>query len=147
MTVAADTLTGSPPNVERVVGQVRRVVGQPTAHKRTKTPSELLDRKSLDGRTREARRYDSIVAGIRSDLGGLENMSTLQVSLSESYALAQIVFDDLGARILRGEEVDRSAFASSISSLVRLARQLGTRRIAKDVGPSLSDILREEAKP
>jgi hypothetical protein len=96
-------------------------------------------------RAKEARKFDAIVRGIEQDFGGVDKMSTVQKSLARAFAGGELVFGDFCARILRGETVDLSAFSTAVSSLVRLARQLGTKSVAKDVGPSLSDFLREEA--
>ena len=113
----------------------------------------LLTRGNLDGRTKARKRFDSIVRGIAQDLGGEDRLSTIQMTLVEAFAGCAVHMHDLNARLLLGEEVDIVAHSQAISTMVRIASRVGTRRVAHDVTPSVADYLEhkqtisEEAAP
>jgi hypothetical protein len=92
----------------------------------------LLTREALDGRTVARRRFDAIAEGIAEDLGGEDRLSTVQRTLIEAFAGAAVHVHDLNARLLLGQEVDITAHASAISTMVRIASRIGTRRVARD---------------
>jgi hypothetical protein len=48
-----------------------------------------------DGRTNVARKFDSMVAGIVSDLGGADTLSTVQRNLIEAFAGASALLNHL----------------------------------------------------
>jgi hypothetical protein len=102
----------------------------------------LLSRASLDGRTKARKQFDAIAEGIASDLGGADRLSTVQKHLVEAFAGAAVHVHDLTAHLLLGQEVDIVAHSHAISTMVRVAQRIGVRRLARDVGPTLSDILR-----
>jgi len=115
----------------------------PAGRARLRGPkARLLTRTSLDGRTRARKLFDSIVAGIESDLGGAGHLSTVEVALVEAFAGATIHVHDLNARLLLGQKIDLSEHAAAISSLVRIASRIGTRRRPRDVTPSVSDYVK-----
>jgi hypothetical protein len=110
----------------------------------------VIDRQALDGRTAVAKIYDQLVSAIHNDLGGKDQLSTIELALTEGFAGASIVLGDINARILTGAVIDAATVAmhaQAISAMVRIARRLGTGRRAKPV-PSLDDFLemRERAK-
>jgi hypothetical protein len=102
----------------------------------------LLDRSSLDRRTKAAQMFDSIAAGIADDLGGEAQLSTVQRHLVEAFAGVALSVNDLNAKLLLGLEVDIVAHAHAISTMVRVASRIGVERVARDVTPKLSSILR-----
>jgi hypothetical protein len=51
------------------------------------------------------------------------------------------------ARIARGEEIDVQQHALICSSLVRLAQRIGIDRRARNITPTLSDLLRQDIEP
>ena len=103
----------------------------------------LLTRDQLDGRTRAARQFDAIFAGIASDLGG--RLTTVQFELAQAFAGAAVSVHDLNARLLVGEPIDLSEQAIAISSLVRLVNHIGIGRRSRDVTPDLRDYLENKA--
>ena len=107
----------------------------------------LLVREQIDGRTKARRQFDAIAEGITTDLGGEDQLSTVQRHLVEAFAGAAVHVHDLNARLLLGQEVDIAAHASAISTMVRIASRIGTQRVAKDVGLTLNDIQREYQQP
>ena len=105
----------------------------------------LLSRDQLDGRTRAARQFDAIFAGIASDLGGRECLTTVQFELAQAFAGAAVSVQDLNARLLVGEPIDLSEQAIAISSLVQLVNHIGIGRRSRDVTPDLRDYLENKA--
>lgn len=103
----------------------------------------LLTAKSLDGRTRARKQFDAIANGIAADLGGVDQLSTVQRHLLEAFAGAAVHVHDLNARLLKGEKVDVITHSQAISSMVRVASRIGLDRRAKDVTPSLNDIIND----
>jgi hypothetical protein len=106
----------------------------------------LLTRSDLDGRTRARKAFDRIAAGIAADLGGKDQLTTIQALLIEAVAGTSLTLNDLNTRALRGETIDLPSYAQAVSTLVRVASRLGTGRVPKDVTPSLGSILREDLR-
>jgi hypothetical protein len=95
----------------------------------------LLTREALDGRTRAHKKFDAIAAGIVSDLGGEDRLSTVTQHLVEAFAGTALHVGVLNARLLLGEKIDIIEYSQVISTLVRLASRIGIHRLARDVTP------------
>jgi hypothetical protein len=100
----------------------------------------LLTRKSLDGRTRARKQFDSIASAIALDMGGEAQLSTIQRHLIEAFAGCAVNLHHMNACLLLGQEVDVANHAQACSSLVRIASRLPLGRIAKQV-PSMQEYL------
>ena len=112
---------------------------------RKRTRPQLLNRSELDGRTNAAKQFDAIAEAIAADLGGEDQLSTVQRHLVEAFAGAAIHVNDINARLLLGEEIDIMAHSTAISTMVRVASRIGIERVPKDVdGETLADIFREQ---
>jgi hypothetical protein len=98
-------------------------------------------RSSLDGRTNAARYFDKLAADIEADLGGRDQLSTIERALVEAFCGAAVTMHALNTRLALGQPVDFSQAASVVGAMVRVASRLGLQRRAKDVGPSLSSYL------
>jgi hypothetical protein len=110
-------------------------------------PLPQITRDSLDGRTKVAHAYESIVDGISNDLGGADRLSTIQRTLIEAYAGVCCVLADLNARALQGEPFDLFQYATAVSTLTRVAQKLGTKRQPRDITPpAVSDYLQHRAR-
>ena len=96
----------------------------------------------VDQRLAIARRYRDLVAAIAQDQGGADRCSEARMQLIRRFASGAVLAEALEARLANGEEVDISEHAQLSSTLVRLAQRIGINRVAKNVTPSLSDILR-----
>jgi hypothetical protein len=127
--------------VTKVALDRARVEGRYPAE-RGPTKTRLLTRDSLDGRTRARKQFDAIANGITSDLGGRDALSTVELALVEAFAGASIHVHDLNARLLLGQKIDLSEHAAAISSLVRIASRIGTRRRPRDVTPTVDQYIR-----
>ena len=106
----------------------------------------LLTRDHLDGRTKAAQRFDAVADAIAEDLGGEDRLSAIEKHLVEAFAGVSIHLGDLHARLLLGERINIVEHATAVSTMVRIASRIGVRRIARDVTPTLADIMREEQR-
>jgi hypothetical protein len=52
---------------------------------------QLLTRRALDGRTNAARHFDRLVVDIERDLGGRDQLSTIERSLVEAFCGARVI--------------------------------------------------------
>ena len=111
-------------------------------HKATRP--QLLTRAQLDGRTSAAKAFDKLVSDIEADLGGRDQLSTIQLALIEAFAGAAVTLQHLNTRLALGQEIDLGQYAQTVSAMVRVASRLGLQRRARDLTPSLSDLLRED---
>jgi len=125
-----------PVDAEHTVAQKRRnstppTPGHSTAWRRGKL--KLLSREQLDGRTKVRQQFDAIAAGIAQDLGGEDQLSTIQRHLVEAFAGTATVLNHLNAQCLLGEPLDISDYAQTVSTLVRLASRLGVERLPHEI--------------
>ena len=102
---------------------------------------------SYDQRSLFFRRYRDLIRIFEADLGGAERLSALQQQLVRRAAAissrCELVESDLAA----GRPVDDERFASDVGLLVRISRQLGLQRVARDVSgtPDLRSYLAARA--
>jgi hypothetical protein len=104
----------------------------------------LLSLDDLDGRTRAAQHVRDTRQDVIADLGGEEQLSTLERAAVDHVALLDAMAKDVAARWLQGESVDASAVPTLVNAFNRSAAILGWRRRAKDVTPDLHDYMRTE---
>lgn len=88
----------------------------------------LLTRASLDKRTTAYREFNKMVEAITADLGGAAALSTVERSLIESYAAAHVLLESMGARVVRGDDVDALEFSKIAMVMTRIASRLGLKR-------------------
>ena len=105
----------------------------------------LISREDLDGRTSAAKKFDTLVAGMEGELGGADQLTTIERALIHAFAGAAVHIEHLNVRLLLGQPIDLAEHAQAISSLVRIAARLGTKRRARDVTPSLRDYIEGRA--
>lgn len=104
----------------------------------------------VDGNSNTAwsRRYYDLVAGHVADLGGTELLSEAQFSLIRRCAAIECELERLDGMLSRSEEIDLDAYARVSGHLRRIFETLhapsSLERRAKDISPSLGDILRED---
>jgi hypothetical protein len=114
----------------------------PTQRSRVSNGNEILP--GVDQRSPTARRYRDLVSQIAADQGGLDQLSESRLQMIRRFAGASALAEAVEARIANGEKVDVGEYSQLASTLVRIASRLGIDRIARDVTPTLSDILRED---
>lgn len=98
-----------------------------------------------DGRSPWARRWRDLVALHAEDLGGMETISEAQVSLVKRAATIETELERIEGRLSKGETVDLDAFTRGAGHLRRILETLGIERRAKDVTPSLRDLMEGDA--
>ncbi|HEY5125752.1 MAG TPA: hypothetical protein VIJ35_00365 [Bradyrhizobium sp.] len=115
-------------------------------HRRSKkaTKPQLLNRATLDGRLNAAKEFDRLVSDIQSDMGGRDQLSAIEVALVEAFAGATVTLNDLNTRLLLGQPIVPSEHAQAVSAMVRVASRLGISRRAREVGPTLGELLRQD---
>ena len=96
----------------------------------------------LDGRRAEARRFRDLVVNYLSDAGGADRCSEIKLGLLRRLAATTVQAEILEARMVNGEAVDIPTLCTLASTTLRLASRLGLERTAREVGPSLGDMLR-----
>ena len=127
--------------------QVKKKRGRPNGRPNGHHAARMLSRYELDGRTTVAKQFDAIASSIAEDLGGADQLSTVQKHLVEAFAGCAVVLTDINARAMTGAEaIDLFAYSNAVSTLVRVANKIGLRRIPRDRTPSLSEILRGEPR-
>jgi hypothetical protein len=115
---------------------------EPPRRRHRPSKPQLLTRAALDGRTGAARYFDRLVGDIERDLGGSDQLSAIEHELVEAFAGASVMLAHLNTKVARGEEVDPAEHSQAASTLVRIATRLGLQRRARDIGPTLGDLLR-----
>jgi hypothetical protein len=98
-----------------------------------RTRPQLLTRAELDGRTNAARYFDRLIAAIEVDLGGHDQLSTIEQTLVEAYAGAAVTLQHLNTQLALGQEIDLSEHAQAVSNMVRVASRLGLERRSRSV--------------
>ncbi len=109
--------------------------------------SELPERYSedwlakLDGRTAIARVIRDRLEDLQTDLGGRDQLSYQQRSLTKRAVWMEAVIEQQELALARGEPVDQGKLTQSVNSLIGLLKTLGLERKAQDV-PTLAEYLR-----
>lgn len=98
----------------------------------------LLTLDDMDGRTRAAQHVRDTRAEVVADLGGEDQLSTLERATVDHVSLLDAMVKDIGVRWLRGDSVDASAVPTLINAFNRSAAALGWQRRTKDASPDIS---------
>jgi hypothetical protein len=135
-----ETLT-SPADGSNVAGRKRNnsKSAEPYHRSRVTNGRDILP--GVDGRSLVARRYRDIATAILVDQGGQDQCSESRQQLIRRFAAAAVLAEELEARLARGENINISEHALLCSTLVRVARQIGVDRIAKNITPTLDEYL------
>lgn len=92
---------------------------------------DFMDR--LDKRTVLGRAVRERFEAICTDLGGVEGMATVRLSLVRRFVWLESMIEGFECRAAAGEEVDIGTWMSLINSWLGIARLLGLERKAKKV--------------
>jgi hypothetical protein len=111
------------------------------------TRPQLLMRSRLDGRTNAAKVFDRLVSDIEADLAGRDQLSAIERQLVEAFVGAAVTLQHLNTQLALGQQIDVSQHAQCVGAMVRVATRLGLSRRARDISPTLSDILRGPSPP
>ena len=104
-------------------------------------------RSRLDGRTNAAKVFDRLVSDIEADLAGRDQLSAIERQLVEAFVGAAVTLQHLNTQLALGQQIDVSQHAQCVGAMVRVATRLGLSRRARDISPTLSDILRGPSPP
>ena len=117
----------------------------------SRTRSAVTNQKDLlpglDGRSASARRFRDLVNAFVADMGGLDRCSEIKLGLVRRLAATTVQAEMLEARMVNGEAIDIATLCTLASTVVRLSQRLGLERKARDVTPSLGDVIRAEQQP
>jgi hypothetical protein len=100
----------------------------------------------VDGRSPWVRRCKDIISEAIADLGGFDNTSAAERSIVRRAATLSVELERMERQFALAGEADPDdldAYQRCANSLRRLLEAVGLQRRARDVGPSLGDILRE----
>jgi hypothetical protein len=100
-----------------------------------------------DARGPWGRRYADLVSIFCDDLGGAACISELKLALVRRAAALTLEFERMEGELAAGKAVDLDQLGRLTGHLRRLSETLGTERVAKDVTPTLADVLRKYAEP
>lgn len=117
----------------------------PTTRSRLTNGRELF-LADVDGRSREARRYRDVYAGLMQHLGGEDHASEAKRHLAKRAAALIVWAEREEARLAQGEPLDVAGYTTAINALRRLLGDLGLEPTARDVTPSLDAYLRSKAE-
>lgn len=113
-----------------------------TCRSRVANGSSLwLDNSGIDGRSREARRFRDILAQVLCDLGGADRLSEGERQLARRVSMLSMECEVMELRVVAGEAFDAEKYGMLTDRLGRALQRLGLHRVAKDVTPSLADIV------
>jgi hypothetical protein len=117
---------------------------KPTARSRVSNGKDWLA--NVDQRSSIARRYRDLMAEAIADSGGASECSQARLQLIRRLAALSVQLEQLEAKLADGADIDIAEYTSLTSTLVRVVSRLGLNRVARDVGPTLADIIREDWK-
>jgi hypothetical protein len=100
----------------------------------------------LDGRSSAARRFRDLVSAYIADMGGLDQCSEIKLGLLRRLAATTVQAELLEAQMINGAPISITELCALASTTVRLSSRLGLERVAKAVGPSLGDMLRDDIR-
>jgi hypothetical protein len=131
-------------------GRALHVVSETPEARKRKGRSRVTNHKDLlpdlDGRLPAARRFRDLVNSYIVDMGGLDCCSDIKLGLLRRLAAVTVQSELIEARMISGEQVDIGTLCTLASTSVRLATRLNPRleRVAKEVGPTLTDLIRAD---
>jgi hypothetical protein len=116
-----------------------------TDHLRARTrPGQLLP--GIDGRSAWVRRCHFQLRALVADLGGVDNCSAAEHSIVRRAAVLTTELERMEQQFALAGEADPEQldlYARISANLRRLLEAVGLQRRARDVGPTLGDILRQ----
>jgi hypothetical protein len=108
---------------------------------RKRAPRDLVP---LAKSTGAGRFFDRMLRDIRSDLGGKRELTRIENELVGAFCGAATHLQYLNHQIMLGEssELDLAGYSQLASTMLRIGSRLGFARRARDIGPTLGDVLR-----
>ena len=100
---------------------------------------------ALDGRTLAAQRAIALVAALKNDLGGPDNITVAESQVVQHAGVLGAVIEHQEALWLAGDEVDETALLAAVNCQRRLLEAVGLQRRARDVTPNIAAYSRDRA--
>ncbi|MDH3668010.1 MAG: hypothetical protein OEN23_13875 [Paracoccaceae bacterium] len=118
-------------------------VKKPTARSRVTNRKQTF-LPDVDGRTREARRYRDVYAGLVAHLGGENEITDAERHLAKR-AASLVVWCEVEEGKLAAEngDFDIGPYVTGVNALRRILADLGLERRARDVTPTLEQYAAE----
>lgn len=120
-------------------------IPKPTARSRLTNGRELF-LGEVDGRSREARRYRDVYAGLVSHLGGDDIVTEPRRHLAKRASALVVWCEVEESKLATSADMDIATYTTAINALRRLLGDLGLERVARDVSPPLADYLAAKAE-
>lgn len=95
--------------------------------------SALFVDETIDGRSKEARRFRDVLAEIISDLGGADHLSEGQRQIARRCAMMSVECERMEGEAVAGKAIDLEAFGKLADRIGRAFQRLGLKRVAKPV--------------
>lgn len=95
-----------------------------------------------DLRSANYRRYRDVVDALVADQNGLDQCSEARLQLIRRFAACVVLAEQMEARLTLDQEISVERHALLCSTMTRLSAKLGIDRRARDVSPTLNDIIR-----
>ena len=96
---------------------------------------------TADGRLKVTRRFRDIAGQLIRDAGGPGQCSEMRLQLIRRFAAAACIAEQIEDKLCSGIEIPIEQHALCVSSLVRIARQIGVDRFPRTLVPSLDQYL------
>jgi hypothetical protein len=127
---------------ESHAGRLRVHPGKDSGKSRITNGTSFLP--GIDGRSAWIRRAKDLIAEHVADLGGPDNVSAAERSITRRVAVLSVELENLEARFATAGAAtteDLDLYQRTANSLRRLLEAVGLQRRAKDVTPSVADYL------
>ena len=98
---------------------------------------------NVDGRSMIIRRFKEISNALAIDSGGVDQCSESRLQLIRRFSACAVLAEQMEARLANGENISIERHALLVSSMVRITRQLGINRVAKNI-TGLGELLRAD---
>jgi hypothetical protein len=114
-------------------GPPQAPASKPVRRRHRAVKPQLLTSEVLDKRSNAFKLFNRLTADIEADLGGRDQLSTIELTLIEAYVGAAVALQHLNTQLALGQPIDLSQHAQAVSAMVRVASRLGLQRRMKPV--------------
>ena len=125
----------------------RTSVDRPKDKQRSRITNGSALLPGIDGRSAWVRRTKDIISSHVSDLGGVDNTSAAERSLIRRASVMTVELERLEAQFATAGEADPDTldlYGRTSGNLRRLLEAVGLQRRAREVGPTLADIIQDD---
>ena len=105
-----------------------------------------FDKLALDKRTRASMIFEGLVENIVSELGGRDQIGTIEMGIVETFAGALLGVKGFNIQIVTGQDVDWEKFSGVASTAIRAASRLMPWRRPKPIEDLYAELERKQAE-